>query len=486
MLNKEMVANPLVVTLEGTDKVRPMETLNYVLQLRFCSLHAPTCKMFLVEWFLRRRWRISPKRCAWPHRRCTTVPTRSKSWRKRFVKRVNNINKLKVSIVMLSKRSAMPMTLLLGSLRKRGFMPSGRSMRRPQRRPGLLARPMRPPPPQPRRCLRSMLRLVEVLHHPQVVAQLRLVERHLLLYLRVNNLPYGLVARFAEMQKQIYDSAQSDAGSDAGSEAGDFPPERAEELAALKKRSMEGAMADADQTRMEDLMFEKAHTRSAKRMRRVQREVGAGFKELFKAAVAEMPPPDASQDQNLSEGGSPDKGVRTEDINPADDLTAWRAQRGQRVDSDDQHPREQARQALRKAPAPVSTPAPIKADAGVGDPMAPFSAPVPGGFELEASKEALRWSPKTISIVLPCAEERDLAYKTVQSAFENTPSEVLHEIVVVDDGSNPPLADTHLKADVQRKFRVKIERHESTVGLIGAKKTGGDRLAPARSTARAL
>lgn len=144
------------------------------------------------------------------------------------------------------------------------------------------------------------------------------------------------------------------------------------------------------------------------------------------------------------------------------------------VDSDDQHPREQARQALRKAPAPVSTPAPIKADAGVGDPMAPFSAPVPGGFELEASKEALRWSPKTISIVLPCAEERDLAYKTVQSAFENTPSEVLHEIVVVDDGSNPPLADTHLKADVQRKFRVKIERHESTVGLIGAKKTGGD------------
>eukprot|EP00959_Pyramimonas_sp_CCMP1952_P198166 4145060-Pyramimonas_sp.AAC.1 len=93
------------------------------------------------------------------------------------------------------------------------------------------------------------------------------------------------------MQKQIYDSAQSDAGSDAGSEAGDFPPERAEELAALKKRSMEGAMADADQTRMEDLMFEKAHTRSAKRMRRVQREVGAGFKELFKAAVAEMPPP---------------------------------------------------------------------------------------------------------------------------------------------------------------------------------------------------
>eukprot|EP00959_Pyramimonas_sp_CCMP1952_P052352 1094525-Pyramimonas_sp.AAC.1 len=79
-------------------------------------------------------------------------------------------------------------------------------------------------------------------------------------YCQANNLPYALVARFAEMQKQIYDSAQSDAGSDAGSEAGDFPPERADELAALKKRSMEGAMVDADQTRMETLMFEKAHT----------------------------------------------------------------------------------------------------------------------------------------------------------------------------------------------------------------------------------
>ncbi|CAK0888545.1 unnamed protein product [Prorocentrum cordatum] len=304
MLSKEMVANPLVVTLEGTDKVRPTETLNYVLQLRFCSLHAPICRMFSVDWLLRlqlhlksgrrhsmqmphdmstldlrRRWRTSPKRCAWPHRRCTTVPTRSKSWKKRFVKHVININKQKVSTVMRSRRSVMPMIPLLVSLRKRGFMPSGRSMRRPQRRPRLPARPMR--------CLRSMRRLVKV-PHPRVVAQLRLVERHLLLYLHnhVNNLPYGLVARFAEMQKQIYDSAQSDAGSDAGSEAGDFSPERADELAALKKRSMEGAMADADQTRMENLMFEKAHTRAAKRIRRVQREVGAGFKELFKAAVA--------------------------------------------------------------------------------------------------------------------------------------------------------------------------------------------------------
>jgi len=77
-------------------------------------------------------------------------------------------------------------------------------------------------------------------------------------------------------------------------------------------------------------------------------------------------------------------------------------------------------------------------------------------------------------VVLPCAEEREFAIKTVQAVFKETPPEVLHEIVVVDDGSNPPLSKTHLPPDVQMKYKVKIQRHESTVGLIGAKKTGGD------------
>merc|ERR1719171_678812 len=51
---------------------------------------------------------------------------------------------------------------------------------------------------------------------------------------------------------------------------------------------------------------------------------------------------------------------------------------------------------------------------------------------------------------------------------------MLHEIVVVDDGSSPPLDTTHLQPDVQRRYKVKMLRHEQTVGLIGAKKTGGD------------
>eukprot|EP00928_Gymnodinium_smaydae_P019820 TRINITY_DN17631_c0_g1_i1.p1 TRINITY_DN17631_c0_g1~~TRINITY_DN17631_c0_g1_i1.p1 ORF type:complete len:736 (-),score=41.86 TRINITY_DN17631_c0_g1_i1:250-2457(-) len=96
------------------------------------------------------------------------------------------------------------------------------------------------------------------------------------------------------------------------------------------------------------------------------------------------------------------------------------------------------------------------------------------GFELDAPPDALRWSPKTISVVLPCAEEREYAVKTVKSVFENTPSDVLREIVVVDDGSNPPIAQKYLTPEVQRQYKVKVLRHERTVGLIGAKKTGGD------------
>ena len=57
-----------------------------------------------------------------------------------------------------------------------------------------------------------------------------------------------------------------------------------------------------------------------------------------------------------------------------------------------------------------------------------------GHFVLDAEPEDLKWSPRTISVVLPCAEERDLAFKTVKSVFDTTPADILHEIVVVDDG----------------------------------------------------
>mmetsp|Transcript_60351 Transcript_60351/g.155528 ORF Transcript_60351/g.155528 Transcript_60351/m.155528 type:complete len:790 (-) Transcript_60351:21-2390(-) len=95
-------------------------------------------------------------------------------------------------------------------------------------------------------------------------------------------------------------------------------------------------------------------------------------------------------------------------------------------------------------------------------------------FSVDADIKSLAWDPKTISVVLPCAEERDYAFKTVKAVFDNTPADVLKEIIVVDDGSNPPLAETHLGPDVQKKYNLRVLRHEQTVGLIGAKKTGGD------------
>ncbi|CAK0826599.1 unnamed protein product, partial [Prorocentrum cordatum] len=57
-----MVANPLVVVLEGTGKVRPRETPNYVLQLRFSSLRGLTCIMFSVEWFFCLRLKLESGR----------------------------------------------------------------------------------------------------------------------------------------------------------------------------------------------------------------------------------------------------------------------------------------------------------------------------------------------------------------------------------------------------------------------------------------
>lgn len=134
--------------------------------------------------------------------------------------------------------------------------------------------------------------------------------------------------------------------------------------------------------------------------------------------------------------------------------------------------------------APRATPAPPAAAQVAGQASSSQDRPPdrgglppfgdPDGFVLDAPPEALRWTPRTMSVVLPCAEEREYALNTVKSIFDHTPSEVLKEIVVVDDGSNPPLGQTHLPPAVQAKYKVKIVRHDSTQGLIKAKKSGGD------------
>jgi len=109
---------------------------------------------------------------------------------------------------------------------------------------------------------------------------------------------------------------------------------------------------------------------------------------------------------------------------------------------------------------------------GVGDQATPGlrGAVAPSPPQVEAANA---WTPKTLSVVLPCAGEGEFALNTVRAVFESTPSEALQEIIVVDDGSDPPLGKSHLPPSVIEKYRVKIIRHSETVGLIGAKQDGG-------------
>lgn len=77
-----------------------------------------------------------------------------------------------------------------------------------------------------------------------------------------------------------------------------------------------------------------------------------------------------------------------------------------------------------------------------------------------------------ISVVLPCASEGVFTLKTVMSFCDRTPADVLQEIIVVDDGSQPPL-DSMLK-DVDKRCGLRLLRHKTTMGLMIAKQTGGD------------
>ena len=84
---------------------------------------------------------------------------------------------------------------------------------------------------------------------------------------------------------------------------------------------------------------------------------------------------------------------------------------------------------------------------------------------------------QTMSVILPCANEGVYAIKTARSIGERTPKDVLKEIIVVDDGSTPPLEQVFHEQgqDVLDKYPVKFIRHETFTGLINAKKQGGDK-----------
>jgi len=99
-----------------------------------------------------------------------------------------------------------------------------------------------------------------------------------------------------------------------------------------------------------------------------------------------------------------------------------------------------------------------------------------GDASCHSDAGSLQWEPKTLSVVLPCAGEGEFARRTVQSVSDSVPGgsggPILANIVVVDDGSTPPLKKKHLTKKFLEKYNVTLFRNKRTVGLIRAKSMG--------------
>eukprot|EP00971_Amphidinium_carterae_P167528 3319448-Amphidinium_carterae.2 len=75
-----------------------------------------------------------------------------------------------------------------------------------------------------------------------------------------------------------------------------------------------------------------------------------------------------------------------------------------------------------------------------------------------------------MSVVFTAHNEQQYMHRTLESLYERTPSEVLWEVIVVDDGSDPPMS-TALSSFPE----VIILRHDERRGLIKSKYEGGNR-----------
>mmetsp|Transcript_5663 Transcript_5663/g.13302 ORF Transcript_5663/g.13302 Transcript_5663/m.13302 type:complete len:912 (-) Transcript_5663:273-3008(-) len=101
------------------------------------------------------------------------------------------------------------------------------------------------------------------------------------------------------------------------------------------------------------------------------------------------------------------------------------------------------------------------------------SGPAEASFAQLKVTELAPMDLQTMSVVLPCAFEGQYAVKTVRSVLQYTEAHRLKEVIVVDDGSTPPLKQEFPK-DLLQNAKVRFVRHETTEGLISAKKSGGD------------
>ncbi|CAE8585596.1 unnamed protein product [Polarella glacialis] len=76
---------------------------------------------------------------------------------------------------------------------------------------------------------------------------------------------------------------------------------------------------------------------------------------------------------------------------------------------------------------------------------------------------------RSISIVMAAHNEQLYLERTLDSIIGSTPADVLREIIVVDDASEPPL-----KPMLDKYPLVKVLRHEKRLGLIKSKTRGGN------------
>ncbi|CAK0899132.1 unnamed protein product, partial [Prorocentrum cordatum] len=284
--SQEMVVNLLEVQLAGTDKADPLMILNFVQQLPSCSLHVLTYRKCLGDWFrlpLRVNLMSGPRLSMLML--AAEIDFQAAEKQKRDAD--DALGRFSQDAWVLAKRQGHAQAAEAARAARAAPAPAaaqapreaaaaaqpggGAASAAAAAGPGAAA----PAAAAPRARMDVDLPEANTVDDAQI--------RQLCLD---NSLPCGLVARFAEMQRQVNEGVPSEVGSDAGSDPGDLAQDRADELAALRKRSLEGALADADQTRMENLMLEKASSRSAKKVRRVQRGASASIKELVKPAVA--------------------------------------------------------------------------------------------------------------------------------------------------------------------------------------------------------
>lgn len=76
---------------------------------------------------------------------------------------------------------------------------------------------------------------------------------------------------------------------------------------------------------------------------------------------------------------------------------------------------------------------------------------------------------KTISVVLAAHNEQKYIERTCESIYAETPADILKEIIVVDDASEPPL-----RRYLKNFPEVKVIRHTTRQGLIRSKTDGAN------------